>query len=92
MTPVWCRRALPALAGAAVFVCLILRPGGAYAHGGGLDKLGCHNDRKAGNKHCHQGPLAGQYFASKAEALSALGGGGAQPAITTGPGSVLIWN
>lgn len=87
MTPVWCRRgvALPALAGAAVIVCLILRPGGAYAHGGGLDKLGCHNDSKAGNYHCHQGPLAGQYFESKAEALGALGGGGAQPAITTGP-------
>ena len=73
--------ALPALAVAAVIVCLILRPGGAYAHGGGLDKLGCHNDRTAGNYHCHQGPLAGQYFESKAEALSALGGAGGQPAV-----------
>lgn len=83
VTPVWCRRAvaLPALAVAAVIVCLILRPGGAYAHGGGFDKLGCHNDRKAGNYHCHQGSLAGQYFASKAEALSALGGAGGQPAV-----------
>ncbi|WP_307015033.1 YHYH domain-containing protein [Agrobacterium tumefaciens] len=25
----------------------------AYAHGGGLDKNGCHNDRKRGGYHCH---------------------------------------
>ena len=31
----------------------------AYAHGGGLDKDGCHNDRHAGEYHCHQGPLYG---------------------------------
>ncbi len=23
------------------------------AHGGGLDKLGCHHNRKAGGYHCH---------------------------------------
>jgi len=44
----------------------------AFAHGGGLDSLGCHHDRKRGGYHCHQGPLAGQSFASKSEALSAL--------------------
>ena len=31
----------------------------AYAHGGRLDKDGCHNDRRAGEYHCHQGSLAG---------------------------------
>ncbi len=41
-------------------------------HGGGLDSLGCHHDRKQGGYHCHQGPLADQSFASKAEALEAL--------------------
>lgn len=25
----------------------------AYAHGGGLDKKGCHHDRKTGTYHCH---------------------------------------
>lgn len=25
----------------------------AFAHGGGLDKNGCHNDRKRGGYHCH---------------------------------------
>jgi hypothetical protein len=42
------------------------------AHGGGLDSLGCHNDRKAGNYHCHRGPLAGKVFKNKAEAEKAL--------------------
>lgn len=47
-------------------------PLGAWAHGGGLDSLGCHHNRKAGGYHCHRGPLAGQYFSSKAEAQRAL--------------------
>ena len=42
--------------------------GPAFAHGGGLDGLGCHNDRKAANYHCHRGPLAGQHFKSRAQA------------------------
>jgi hypothetical protein len=28
--------------------------GGAWAHGGGLNKEGCHNDRKNGGYHCHR--------------------------------------
>lgn len=28
----------------------------AYAHGGGLDRNGCHHDRKRGGYHCHRGP------------------------------------
>ena len=30
------------------------------AHPGGLAKDGCHNDRKNGGRHCHQGPRAAQ--------------------------------
>lgn len=26
----------------------------AYAHPGGLDSKGCHNDRKRGGYHCHR--------------------------------------
>jgi endonuclease YncB( thermonuclease family) len=43
-----------------------------HAHGGGLDKLDCHHNRKAGGYHCHQGPLAGQHFQSKADTTNAL--------------------
>jgi hypothetical protein len=25
----------------------------AFAHGGGLDRNGCHHDRKNGGYHCH---------------------------------------
>lgn len=32
--------------------------GHAAAHGGGLDKHGCHNDRKRGGYHCHRGGAA----------------------------------
>ena len=44
----------------------------AKAHGGGLDHLGCHNERKMGKYHCHRGPLAGMEFDSKEEAGQAL--------------------
>ena len=47
----------------------------AHAHGGGLDSLGCHNDRNRGEYHCHRNELAGRTFASKAEAEKALAGG-----------------
>lgn len=42
------------------------------AHGGGLDSFGCHHNRKSGGYHCHRGPLAGQSFGSKSEALKEL--------------------
>jgi len=48
-----------------------------FAHPGGLDAYGCHNDRKHGGYHCHAGPLAGQSFTSKADMLAASQGGGA---------------
>lgn len=30
----------------------------AYAHPGGLNSEGCHNNRKTGGYHCHRGPSA----------------------------------
>ncbi|MBI4461187.1 MAG: YHYH domain-containing protein [Acidobacteria bacterium] len=51
---------------------LIVAASAAYPHGGGLDSLGCHNDRKNGDYHCHRGPLAGRSFSSKAEAEKEL--------------------
>jgi hypothetical protein len=44
----------------------------AYAHGGGLDANGCHENRQTGGYHCHRGPLAGQAFGSKQEAMQVL--------------------
>lgn len=44
----------------------------AFAHGGGLDGLGCHHNRKQGGYHCHRGPLAGQHFDTKEDAEKAL--------------------
>ena len=35
------------------------------AHGGGLDRYGCHSDRDAGTYHCHVGRFAGRVFSSK---------------------------
>ena len=40
-----------------------------YAHGGGLDAYGCHNNRKTGGYHCHRGPFAGESFGSKDDML-----------------------
>ena len=42
------------------------------AHGGGLDRYGCHHNRKAGGYHCHRGPLAGEHFNSKEAMLQRL--------------------
>ena len=56
----------------------LLAPAVARPHGGGLDALGCHHDRKAGGHHCLRGPLAGRFFGSKAEAVAALGRDAAQ--------------
>ncbi|MEK6690995.1 MAG: thermonuclease family protein [Nitrospirota bacterium] len=55
-----------------LIILLLILPTSLFAHGGGLDSLGCHHDRKRGGYHCHRGPLAGQYFNSKQEALDAL--------------------
>lgn len=30
----------------------------AHAHGGGLNKDGCHTNRNTGGYHCHRGPAA----------------------------------
>ena len=38
------------------------------AHGGRFDSYGCHHDGKKGEYHCHRGDLAGQVFASRAQA------------------------
>jgi endonuclease YncB( thermonuclease family) len=58
-------------------IFLIFIPLSALAHGGGLDKQGCHHNRKEGGYHCHRGPQAGQAFSSKAEAQRAT-----QPSFT----------
>ena len=56
---------------AAILLAFVMNTA-ADAHSGGLDKLGCHHNRKAGGYHCHRGALAGQSFASKSEANMAL--------------------
>ena len=78
-------------------VVLILAPLAAHAHGGGLDDLGCHHNRKAGGYHCHRGALAGRSFASKAEAVLALGDklppnrpGSTTPPTSATPPSIVI--
>lgn len=35
------------------FILMMATASTAFAHGGGLDKNGCHNDRKKGDYHCH---------------------------------------
>ena len=34
----------------------------AHTHSGGLDKYGCHNDRKRGGYHCHGASASGCSF------------------------------
>ena len=46
--------------------------GDTDGHGGGLDELGGHNEKKAGTYHLHRGPLSGRDFDSKSDAKDAL--------------------
>lgn len=44
---------------ALIIVLLVLAlPAEALAHGGRLDRHGCHNDRRTGTYHCHRGAPA----------------------------------
>lgn len=38
---------------AAAAMAALLCVGQAWAHGGGTDSTGCHNDHKTGGYHCH---------------------------------------
>jgi hypothetical protein len=57
-----------------LFITLVLTVPEAIAHGGGLNKEGCHNNRKTVDYHCHRGPKA----PSKQQTLTGL------PKITDG--------
>lgn len=37
-----------------VLAIIMLMPAVALSHGGGLDRNGCHHDRKNGGYHCHK--------------------------------------
>jgi pyruvate/2-oxoglutarate dehydrogenase complex dihydrolipoamide acyltransferase (E2) component len=39
-----------------IATCLVTTA--AFAHGGGLDKNGCHTNKKTGDYHCHGAPAA----------------------------------
>ena len=39
-----------------VLLCLLVPAIPAGAHSGGLDRNGCHTNRKTGDYHCHRGP------------------------------------
>ncbi|MEK6209934.1 MAG: YHYH domain-containing protein [Pseudomonadota bacterium] len=41
-----------------VLVGMVLAPLSAQGHGGGLDKYGCHHNRKIGEYHCHRAGAA----------------------------------
>jgi hypothetical protein len=55
-----------------ILLSLSLVPALAYAHGGGLNAEGCHNNRKTGDYHCHRAPAA----TSKAQQLVPSPGAG----------------
>jgi hypothetical protein len=37
-----------------LFFFILTLPFKSYSHGGGLNKSGCHNNKKTGNYHCHK--------------------------------------
>ena len=61
----------------------------AFGHGGGLDKQGCHNDRKRGGYHCHRGaaPTAAWAPAAAPRSRSAPSSSWAPANVTPGGGA-----
>jgi hypothetical protein len=53
---------------------VVLSPALALAHGGGLDKHGCHHDKKAGDYHCHKGEHKGMSFKNEGEMMAGKSG------------------
>lgn len=51
----------------------------AWAHGGGLNAEGCHNNRKTGDYHCHRAPSVGPATTTRGAAPTAPPGTTAQP-------------
>ncbi|WP_370649428.1 YHYH domain-containing protein [Neorhizobium galegae] len=43
----------PTITAVLLALSLIVSASTASAHGGGLDKNGCHHDNKNGGSHCH---------------------------------------
>src|SRR5437879_13504491 len=70
---------------------LPLAPLTAWPHGEDLDTYGCHNDRKHGDYHCHQGPLADQSYSSQQDMLVALQALQAKTAPTSEASSSTGW-
>ncbi len=65
--------------------------GKGQAHGGGLDKHGCHNDRKNGGYHCHRAPTA-QPVALRQNIASSHGAPTSAPPTRRGTGGVYYAN
>ena len=60
-------------AGILLMLCYITIPVVVLAHGGGLDRYGCHrHNNTPGNYHCHRGSCARKTFASQDEMLTAV--------------------
>jgi len=62
---------------------LLFAAGAAWAHSGGLDKHGCHNDRKNGGYHCHRTPSAPAANSYQQAAPASLAPANAAPAQRT---------
>jgi hypothetical protein len=58
------------LGGGVLVATLLATPAALLAHGGGLDRYGCHRETRTGTYHCHRGPCAGKTFGSQAEMLA----------------------
>lgn len=52
--------------------CFLMSPSVIRSTGDTLEIYDCHHSPKLGGYHCHRGPLAWQFFASKEEILRTL--------------------
>ena len=75
-----------------IFLFLTLLSSALYAHGGGTDSYGCHNQTSTGTYHCHNGGYDGQSFSSKDAFLAHINStpSNSNPTVTIPAGSRTI--
>lgn len=80
------------VASSLAFFLLVMPISTAFAHGGGLNAQGCHNQKSNGTYHCHRSPAAPQAVAPAPSGsgafvnCTAARAAGAAPVLRGSPG------
>lgn len=75
---------------AVVATALVIGPSPVFAHGGGLNAQGCHNQRSNGTYHCHRAQNGGARRATPPSTARSSGGAYANCAAARAAGAAPV--